>query len=191
MLDTNIRVNKEEAKIYNPLPENIYQVELLDITSEQRPSFDTRSMPADEQIMETNFKFQYTLLAGKDGEDDLRGRNVWHNFVKASLYIGKNGKNDLYRIVEALMGRDLTLEEEANGIDGAFLNSLIGKQCRIGTKHKRSGEKVYDNIDTYYAIEGELTGLNDEEKENARVKVKDEKVEDTVNYPEGSEVVED
>ncbi len=179
MLDTGIKVEKEEAKIYPPLPENIYQVELLDINSEKRPTYDTRFFPAEEQELETVFKFQYTLLAGKDKEEELRGRNVWHNFVPATLYISAKGKNVLYRIVEALLGRELTQEEEAEGISGEFLNDLIGKQCRIGTKHKASkdGTKVFDNIDTYYAIEGELEKLTDEEKENARVKVKDEKEE--------------
>ena len=177
MLDTNIKVEKEEAKVYPPLPENIYQVELLDINSETRATYDTRFMSDEEQVKETVFKFQYTLLAGKNKEEELRGRNVWHNFVPASLYIGKNGKNALYRIVEALMGRDLTPEEEANGIDGTFLNELIGKQCRIGTKHKASkdGSKVFDNVETYYSIEQEQTPLTDEEKEEARVKTKDEK----------------
>lgn len=175
MLDTNIKVEKEEAKVYPPLPENIYQVELLDINSETRATYDTRFASDEEQIKETVFKFQYTLLSGKNKEEELRGRNVWHNFVPASLYIGKNGKNALYRIVEALIGRELTQEEEANGINGEFLNDLIGKQCRIGTKHKASkdGSKVFDNVETYYAIEKEETPLTADEKEEARVKVKD------------------
>ena len=192
MLDTNIKVEKEEAKVYPPLPENIYQVELLDINSETRATYDTRFMSDEEQVKETVFKFQYTLLSGKNKEEDLRGRNVWHNFVPASLYIGKNGKNALYRIVEALMGRELTQEEEVNGINGEFLNDLIGKQCRIGTKHKASkdGSKVFDNVETYYAIEKEETPLTDDEKEEARVKVKDgvkeEKAEDSTELEKDS-----
>ena len=177
MIDDKIQIDKEEAKVYPPLPENIYQVELLDITSELRPTFNTRFAPEEEQEKELILKFQYTLLEGKDSDEELRGRNVWHNFVPAVLYIGKNGKNALYRIVEAFLGRDLTQEEEARGLTGEFLNKLIGQQCRIGTKHKSSkdGSKVYDNVESYYASEKDGKKLTDEEKEDAKVKIKDGK----------------
>lgn len=172
MIDNNIKIMKEEAKVYPPLPVNIYQVELLDITSEESETYDSKKGKTESKEYETIFKFQYVLLSGKEGDDDLRGRSVWHNFVKSYLYIGKNGKNDLYQIVEAFLGRELTPKEDAEGIDGAFLNALIGKQCRIGTKHKSSadGTKVYDNVDTYYVSEEDKEALTAEEKENSRVK---------------------
>lgn len=173
MLDPNIKVEKKEAGNFEPLPENIYQVELLDITSEQRATYDTRNKPEKEKIMETVMSFQFTLLNGKDKGESLRGRNVWANFIPTFLYIStKKGKNKLYQIVEALLGRELTLEEEAGGIDGSFLNALIGKQCRVGTKHKKTGEKVFDNIETFYKADDELTPLTEEEREKAKVKSK-------------------
>lgn len=175
MLDTNLTVEKRETQDFKPLPENIYQVELFDISSDKRPTYDTRLKPEEEQELEIILKFQFTLLSGKDGEQDLRGRNVWANFVPTYLYISnKNGKNALYRIIEALLGREITIEEEAGGIDGTFLNNLVGKQCRIGTNHKKSGEKVFDNIETYYPAEAELQPLTSEEKENAKVKEKED-----------------
>ena len=79
------------------------------------------------------------------------------------------------------MGHQISPEEEAV-LDKDFINSMVGKQCRIGTKHKKSGDKIFDNIETYYPVEAELASLTDEEKEKARVKVKDEK---KVNYAEG------
>jgi len=181
MLNANIKIDKKETMDFKPLPENIYQVELLDINSEERATYDTRNKPDSEKEYETVMSFQFTLLAGKDGEEDLRGRNVWANFIPTYLYISKkNGKNQLYRIVEALLARDLTPQEEAEGIDGDFLNKLVGKQCRIGVKHKQSGDKIFDNIETYYAIEDEKTSLTDEEKEKATVKKdKEEKVTET------------
>lgn len=197
MLNAELKIEKKEAMDYKPLPENIYQVELLDITSETKPTYDTRTKPEDEQEFETVLKFQYTLLAGKDGETSLRGRNVWHGFVPTYLYIGKNGKNNLYRIVEALLGRQLTPQEEAEGLTGKHLNSLIGKQCRVGLKHKKSGEKVYENIETYYPVEQLMPALTPEEKEKATVKKDEEKTEQPkddyadipekeVQYPEDS-----
>ena len=174
MLDKNINVPKKETQDYPPLPENIYQVELLDVTSKENATYDTRLKADSEKEYETVLSFQFTLLAGKDKGESLRVRNVWANFIPAYLYISKkNGKNKLYQIVEALIDRELTQEEEAQGISGEFLNSLIGKQCRIATKHKESGDKVYDNVVTYYPAETQLTPLNAEEKDKAKVKVKD------------------
>lgn len=196
MLDKNIKVTKEEAKTYPPLPENIYQVQLLDVTSKENETYDSKRDSSTETEYETVMSFQFTLLAGQDlmgvnGVEDLRGRNVWANFIPIYLYIGKNGKNNLYRIIEALLGRDITPEEEAGGIDGEFLNKLIGKQCRIGTKHKKSGDKVFDNIETYYPSETDGKALTDEEVENATVKVKEESKEDLPkNEPQTVEEIE-
>lgn len=183
MINPNIKIEKKETKSYPALPENIYQVQLLDITSKEEEEYNSKKDKTIPAIMETILSFQYTLLNGTDSKQEkeedksLRGRNVWHNYVPTYLYIGKNGKNNLYKIVEALLGKELTQEEEAFGIDGKFLNELIGKQCRVGIKHKPSkdGSKVYDNIESYYAIENEATPLSDEEKDKARVKDKDEK----------------
>src|SRR3990167_3087728 len=183
MITENIIVEKKSGKEFSPLPENIYQCELLDVNLNKRPTYDTRLLPDNMKVYEPIFSFQFTLLKGKDGDEDLRLRNVWDNFVPVYLYISKKtGKNKLYQIVEALLGHQLSPEEEAM-LDKDFINSMVGKQCRIGTKHKKSGDKIFDNIETYYPIEVELPVLTEEEKEKARVKVKggDEKV----NYAEG------
>jgi hypothetical protein len=172
MLDNNMTIHKEEAKVYPPLPKNIYQVEILDINLKDAKG--KYSKPGDK-----NFSFQFTLLHGKDKENELRGRNVWSNFVPTALYIGKNGKNDLYQIVEAVLGRELTLEEEALGLTGERLNSFIGKQLKIFVDHKTKDDKTYDNITSYIYTEEVLTPLNSEEKENARVKKNDDKKEQT------------
>lgn len=189
MIDSNMKIEKKETKSYPALPENIYQVQLLDITSKEEETYDSKKDTSTPAVMETILSFQYTLLNGTDAKQEkeedknLRGRNIWQNFVPTYLYVGKKGKNNLYKIVESLLGRELTQEEEAFGIDGEFMNKLIGKQCRVGIKHKPStdGSKVYDNIETYYAIENELTPLTDEEKENARVKDKEEKKAEVVD----------
>lgn len=170
----NFKIEKEEKKVYPPLPENIYQVQLLDVNLDERPSYATRSLPPEQQELEKVFAFQFTLLVGKEGDKELRGRNVWDNFVKASLYASeKYGKCKLWQIIEACLGRALTQEEEMT-FESDKVNKLIGMQLRIGTKHKKSGDKVWDNVESYYSIEARVPELNNEEKEEARVKVKKE-----------------
>jgi hypothetical protein len=174
MLKEPIKVGKKEKAEYPPLPKDIYQVELLDVSAEQKPTYETRNNPADQQELETVLNFQFTLLEGKDGEKDLRGRNVWANFVPTYLYQGKNGKNNLWRIVEALMGRELNAADEAT-LDQDFLNGLIGSQCRISVEPKQSGEKIYDRITDWLKSNKNLTKLTPEEIDTATVKNKKEK----------------
>ena len=166
-IPNDFKIIKEEVKVYPPLPKNVYQVELLSIELK-----DAKGKYAKEG--DKNFTFQFTLLHGKDKDQDLRGRNVWNNFVPTALYIGKNGKNALYQIVEAFIGRDLMPAEEAAGLTGATLNAFIGRQIKVFIDHRVKDGKTYDNITSYMAIENRMTPLNEEEKENARVKVKKE-----------------
>lgn len=160
MLQGNTPIEKKEAKEYPPIPEDVYQVELLDITETEGKKYQSNEK-------EAQLKFQFVLLEGKDGELDLRGqRSVWQNFVPIFLYEGKNGKNRLYQIVEAIIGRELTREEEAR-LDFQFLNKLVGRQCRLTIKHKKDGDKVYNNIDSYLPPKGKLESLTAEEREKA------------------------
>ena len=172
MINEEFKIEKKEAQGYDPLPENVYQVELLDITVDNRPTYDTRNKPDSEKVYEKVFNFQFTLLGGRDMKkgEDLRGRNIWQNFVPTFLYISqKNGKNDLYQIIEAILGHEMSPAEEAN-MDTAFLNGLIGAQCRVLVKNNTKGDKTYSNIENFLPIELEAPRLTSEEKEKARVK---------------------
>jgi len=184
-IDNDIKVEKKEGKEYPPLPKDVYQVELLDITAEKRPTYDTRNKSDEEKVYETVFSFQFTLLEGRDESQqkdelkNLRGRNVWANFVPSYLYISsKNGKNKLYRIIEALQGYEITQQQEAEGVQGIYLNSLIGSQCRISVEPKQSGDSTFDNITDYLKANEQKTALTAEERENAKVKKGDDKQED-------------
>jgi len=166
-IEENFPIEKQEAKEYQPIPENVYQVELLDINLTEKPKYNQ------PDVLEKILEFQFVILAGKDKDgNDLRGRSIWRNFVPTYLYVGKNGKNLLYQIIEAFIGREMTQEEEAK-LDVKWLNRLITKQVRVGIKNKKKDDKVYNNIADFYAAESQLEALTDQEREEARVK-KDE-----------------
>lgn len=177
MITEQIKFEKKEGTTLELLPENIYQVELLDVNMEERATYDTRLKSEEEKEYEKVLTFQFVLLSGlKDGKS-LRGRSVWENFVPTYLYISKkSGKNKLYQVAEGLLGRNLSMAEEAEGFSGELLNSLVGKQVRVGIKHTVKGEKTYERIEQYYPIENEASGLTSEEKEKAQVKKKEVEV---------------
>lgn len=154
-----MKIEKQEGQVYEALPPDVYQVELLDIALK-----DGKNYNKPEQS-EKQFTFQYTILEG-----ELRGRNIWANFVPTYLYVGNKGKNKLYKVIEAIHGV-MTPEEEAN-LDTKFLESLIGKQCRITMEEKTKGDKTYCNPVSWLKAKTNLTPLTEEEKEKARVKHK-------------------
>lgn len=187
MLDNNFVAEKKEAGNYDPIPENMYTVELLDVSSESRPTYDTRNEADDKKIYENVLNFHFVLLDGEETGKSLRGRSVWNNFVPAFLYISKkNGKNRLYEIVEALQKQTVSPEQEAFGIDGKYLNSLVGKQTRIATENQTKGDKTYTQIVKFYPLATNLAPLTDQEKIDAVPKPKEETAKSDV-LPEYSD----
>lgn len=178
MLNPEMTMPKEEAKEYKPFPEDVYAVELLDVNSKEVETYDSKQERKTDvnlaPVMETVLDFQFVLLEGRDGETDLRGRNIFQNFVPTYLYISSKGKNKLFQITEALQGESLTQKQEAEGITGADLNAFIGKQCRVGTVNKTNGDKTYSNIDKFLPAKGDFAPLTAKEKEDAAIKPKDE-----------------
>ena len=151
---------------HKPIPADVYQVELLDISDKKVPTYN------DKTKLETILSFQFTLLEGKDGETELRGRNIWRNYVPNYFYEGGKGKNVTMQIVEAILGRERTDEEVAYwGAEN--WNDLIGKQLRIVVEHSKGKDgKIWDNIKTFMVKKGDLAPLTEDEKEKARVKNK-------------------
>jgi hypothetical protein len=165
--DQNFPVETREAQTFDPIPENIYQVELLDVEMELRAKY---KKPEEK---ENQLSFQFVILSGKDKEgNSLRGRNIWFNFVPIYFYEGEKGKNKLFQVIEALLGRELTREEIATFETGK-INKLITKQCRVFVKNTTKGDKIYSNIDSLLTAESLLTSLTTEEKEKAKIKSKE------------------
>jgi hypothetical protein len=173
MLDETLNFPKEEKKSYPPIPKGLYQAELLEVSSEVVETYNSKKNNKNPKEFETKIIYQFTILNGGTQDGPLRGRNIWNNFGRSTLYIGKTGKNDLYQIVEAFLGRELTQEEEARGISARLLNSFVGKQILLLIEPKTKDGNTYDTITNYLTANGQLQPLTAEEKENAKVKKKD------------------
>lgn len=189
MLNENMTFPKKEGNEYPPLPKGIYQAELLTVDANENETYNSKTGKTNGvKEYQTDLSYQFTLLSGKDKDGTLlRGRNVWENFGASYLYIGKNGKNNLYRIVEAFLGREITREEEATGISSNMLNSFIGKQVQISVEPKKSkdGSKSFDKIIDYFTANVNINSLTEEEKEKARVKKDEEKTDGQPTHSAG------
>jgi hypothetical protein len=166
MLNGERTFEKRETKEFPLLKNDIYQVELVDVNIEEKQKYQSSEM-------EEKLSFEFAILAGKDAEgNDARLRLLAKNFVPTYLYIStKNGKNWLYKVVEALIGRELNKEEEALGVSAKTLNFLIGKQCRVlleKVASKKDATKFYSNISNILSAESEFTPLTSEEKDKIK-----------------------
>lgn len=160
MINENMTFTKKETKVYDPLPERSFTVELLDLIVERKPKY----KKPDE--IEDTLKCVFVILRGVDKNGDpLRGRFISRNYIPTFFYIStKTGKNVLYQIVEALLGRNLTPEEEAEGVTSEFINSLIGKQCGVIIKHKKKDDKTFSNIESFFITDDRAEALSKDER---------------------------
>lgn len=169
----NFKKVESEKKEYTPIKKGVYVAELLDIEAKNEETYNSKQGKTDKKEYELQLSYQFVLLNGKDEKgNSYRGRSVWHNFGKSILYISyKTGeKNDLYKIVEAFLGRNLTIKEEAEGISPKLLNSFISKKIQISVDQTIKKDKIYNKINDFNFNEFEIDGLSQDEKEKSRVK---------------------
>lgn len=163
MLNNDRTFEKRETKEFPLLKNDIYQVELVDVNIEEKQKYQSSEM-------EEKLSFEFAVLSGRDADGgEARLRLLSKNFVPTYLYIStKNGKNWLYKVVEALIGRELTKEEEARGVSSKTLDYLVGKQCRVlleKVPSKKDANRFYSNISNILPADSEMTPLTSEEKE--------------------------
>lgn len=153
----SFKVNYEEKKSI-VIPEDVYQVELLDI--EMKEALDKETKQPYNVL-----SFQFVIVE----EGKYRGYSLWRNYVPTTLYISKKGKNVLFQIIEAMIGRELK-NEEYHTMDSDKINKLVGFQCRVTVKNKKTDDGEYSNIDSFLAKKSSLKSLTPAEKEKATVK---------------------
>lgn len=119
--------------VFEPLPEDVYQFELIDIDTKEGKKYMSEEM-------ETQLVFTFAIV--EDG--NWYGRRQWvYASQKLSSY--KDGSK-LYNLLKVVMGREITKEEEANPaslINPDFLNTLMGEQVRMTVVQydKKDGSK--------------------------------------------------
>lgn len=175
MLDENRKINeiKIDTKDFTAPPPDKYTVEIVSVDEQKSmyPTEKTKALPKEQQIFLDTFNFKMVIL-----DKHQRGQWLWATTPDVLYITPKNGKNKLYRIIEATIKRDLTQEEIAT-IDGKKINSLIGKQLCVMTDIKEAGEKKKAKIISFLPCATSLTGLTEEEKIKATTEPKEKQNE--------------
>lgn len=144
-LDPNTTLKTPEKKEWPLIPEDVYQVELTDLTAEE-----------DEFKGEKKevFKFEFTIIE----EGEHYGRKLWKRGSRVSPLPSATNKAPLtWKVTSAIHKHALT-EEEGKKFTIPDMNALIGKQLRVGvvTTAPKPDGKQYNNIEGFYAAKVQL-----------------------------------
>lgn len=161
-LDATKTVFKEPAaKEWALLPEDTYQVEITDIKEKTNEYKGEK-----KQVLE----FEFTIIEQHTFESGGRkcytyGRRLWKKGAIVKPVPSTNNKDPLtYKVCSAVSGRKLT-KEEGESWTIAQLNSLIGRQLRIGVSISAPTQdgRQFNNVDAFYAIKALLSPFNEKQ----------------------------
>ena len=124
-IDTSFQMPKSEKKVFELLPDDVYEVKVKDIEKIVSPFKD------DDGNEREVFKFTFNI------EEAPHQNRLVFKEVAPYAYISKKGPSVLLSIFNATEKRDLT-EAEAEQIGSEQVNALIGKQLRVNLGHKTS-----------------------------------------------------
>lgn len=134
-----------EKKDWPVIPEDVYQVEITDLTAEEA---EWKGQKKDV------FKFEFTII--EDGA--YYGRKFWKKGSRVSPCPSDNNKAPLtWKVASAVLKHSLT-KDEGKSFTIAQMNNLIGKQLRVGvtvTAPKEDG-KQYNNVESFFMVKGDL-----------------------------------
>lgn len=176
MLNAQQSVVKNEGTTFIPIPQGVYEVEIVDISFKPKEAQKAGKFEA---------KDKYYIHLGILTEGEYRGKPLTH-FVTTSYNAGFSGgqSSKLYDLACAVMGEKLNDKVQLD------LNTLIGGVFNIVVKEKATADgKVFANIvEVMSKTKGSQSKpLTDEEKRACMPKVEGEAGEDvdiTLDLPD-------
>jgi hypothetical protein len=133
-----------EKKEWPLIPEDVYQVEITDLTGEES------EWKGEKKDV---YKFEFTLI--EDGP--YYGRKLWKKGARVMPFPSSTGKPPLtWKVASAVAKHPLT-EDEGKTYTVAHLNALIGKQLRIGVMVTPPKDgKQYNNAESFLMAKTQL-----------------------------------
>lgn len=153
MIPSDFKAVAAEKK-YDLIPKDVYEAQVMSLKLDKKPTYETRSLPAEAQQFQTVLTFEFALLE----PEELKSRRQWVDVPNPNeMYASKKGKCRLWQILEAYKGKELTLDDAVSLATPETLNEMVGKQIRISIDSKASDSgKVYNYITGYMKSKTEL-----------------------------------
>lgn len=140
---------KANARVWDPLPEDMYQVEVLDVAAEVDETPYGGGDPKD--VINVSFVIldNNTFEGDIHGEQSTRGRRLWLRVNPNMSPPGDYPASKIYQIASNCFGGKIFSKHECERFD---YNSIIGRQLRVGVKTKTSKNtgKEYNQINSFF-----------------------------------------
>jgi hypothetical protein len=148
-LDPNTELKTPEKKDWPVVPEDVYQVQITDLTAE------VSEWKGEKKDV---FKFEFTII--EDGP--YYGRKFWKKGSRVSPCPSSNNKAPLtWKVASAILRHGLT-EDEGKSFTIADMNALIGKQLRVGVMVTPPKDgKQYNNVDSFLMTKATLPAFDE------------------------------
>jgi hypothetical protein len=171
-LAPDVELKTPEKKEWPLIPEDVYQVEITDLTAEEAEW---------KGVKKDVFKFEFTII--EPGQ--YYGRKLWKKGSRVSPCPSNNNKAPLtWKVASAVAKHPLT-EPEGKAYTIADMNAMIGKQIRIGvsvTAPNQDG-KQFNNADSFFMVKQDLPPFDES-------KVKKDDLPAAAAKPTPAEIVE-
>lgn len=152
-IDNDLKITKKEGESFDPIPEGTYQVQVVDIKEKDSET---------KWGVKHKFQFNCAIVEG-----EYAGRLV---FVSANVswFPGGNGNkpSTLYKFVQTIYAhyhKDIKVQD-MEGITGAEINDLIGKQFIALVKLSEDGK--YNNVTEYLKIKSPIDYTYERKEDN-------------------------
>lgn len=142
-------VKSSEKPDFLVLPEDVYQVKILDIKLlENQPKFQSTDV---EDVL----KFEFVVTEA----GEFNGTKLFSKNIRPMLSAGSTGysPSTLYKIFSAVFRVSLS-EEESKTVSAQNINDMIGKEVRVHVKPitSKSSGKTYNTITDYLPLKLEV-----------------------------------
>jgi hypothetical protein len=166
-VSNSVKFEKIEKKEFEPIPANIYQVQIGDITEKLKTPWGS---PQGTEPTEQYLTFEFIIL----NEGAYKGRKLWKDVRPVSPTPSEGGSYKpswMWRIVSAVYKHPFTFQEGAS-FGPEAVNSMIGQQLRliVNQTPKNAQGKSYNNITEVLPVEGEMPPLLADNEQSEGVK---------------------
>lgn len=157
MINPDHKLPEPERRVYEPMPDNVYQAQLVDVDLKQN-----RKFKSDEE--ETRLQFTFVIIE----EGPYYGRRVWEDARQIVSLRPKTSK--LYDLIKSLTGKTFTEEEckrYTEIVTPEFLNGMIGTQKRLAlTTHVSQTGNKSNKIQAIMPVTAELPPYDETKVKN-------------------------
>lgn len=150
-------------KLYDPLPTDTYQVEIIDIT----PGVTTYPKTGDTKnvlkLTGVVLNEDADFVGEENGEQQARGRRVWWDVNEMPLYPPRpNGRpTNLYTFVSDVLGHPLTRQECQQFSPEVLLNRQV--KVNLDQKTSLTNGRVYNRVTGTMPIRKDMKPFDPEE----------------------------